>query len=495
MAEGKESEASVIRDRYRKLEELKKKGINPYPYSFNRKDTASELLAKFDKKLKAGDHTNSRAVVAGRVMAKREMGKLTFSHLQDSTGRIQILLKRDNDKDMHELFRLFDIGDIIGVKGKVFKTKTGELTVEAESVSLLSKSLYPLPEKYHGIHDTELKYRRRSLDLIMDPQAKEVFRKRAEIYKAIREFLEKNGFMEVHIPILQPQYGGANARPFMTKINAWDMNVYLRIAYEIHLKRLLVGGFEKIYALGSCFRNEGVDKTHNPEFSMMEIQWAYRDYKDAMKLTEELWNYVAKKVLGKTTIEYQGKKIDLKPPWERITVKDAIKKYADIDVDKLTDEELKELFITYNLSIEGDLTRGEIITALFEELVEDKLTKPTQVIDHPRESSPLAKPHRENPELVERVEPFINGWEVGNCYSELTDPVLQRKLLEEQVEKGRGGDEEAHPMDEDFIRSLEYGLPPNVGIGIGIDRMVMLLTNAKSIRDVILFPMMKPEGD
>ncbi|MEM4336879.1 MAG: lysine--tRNA ligase [Candidatus Woesearchaeota archaeon] len=492
--EARKTEELIIKEKQKKLEEIKKLKINPYPYRFDKKDNCADIIKKYSK-LKAGEHTKEKAVIAGRLISIRRMGKLTFAHLQDQSGKIQILFKEENGKDIYELLKLIDAGDILGIEGIVFATKTGEVTIEVKNMSLLCKSLRPLPEKWHGLKDPEIRYRKRYLDLVTTPGVRDVFIKRAEIYKAIREFLDSRGFIEVQTPILQTQYGGANARPFVTKINAWNMKMYLRIAYELHLKRLLVGGFEKVYDLSVCFRNEGVDKTHNPEFSMMEIQCAYEDYNYAMELTEQLWEYVAKKVVGSTIIEYEGKKINLKTPWQRITVKDAIKKYANIDVDKYSDSELKDFVNTYSLQIKGDLTRGSIITALFEELVEDKLIQPTHVIDHPRESSPLAKPHRKNPQLVERVEPFINGWEVGNCYSELTDPILQKKLLQEQAEKGRGGDEEAHPMDEDYIIALEHGLPPNVGIGVGVDRMVMLLTNSKTIRDVILFPIIKPESN
>ncbi|MBD3248945.1 lysine--tRNA ligase [Candidatus Woesearchaeota archaeon] len=483
-------EDKLMKERIGKLKQIRNLEIDPYPYNYDAKDKCRELHETYDE-LKKEEQSKKKAKVAGRVMALRPMGKAAFGNIKDATGKIQFYIKKESAKEDFRLFKLLDIGDIIGVEGEIFKTRTGELTVEVEKLNILSKSLRPLPEKFHGLKDDEIRFRKRYLDLIMNPEVKETFEKRAEIYKAIREFLDKKGFMEVQIPMLQPQYGGANARPFMTNIHAWeDMIVYLRIAYELHLKRLLVGGFEKIYDLSSCFRNEGVDKTHNPEFAMMEVQWAYADYNDAMQLTEELWEYVAKKVNGGTVIEYEGKKIDLKAPWKRLTIKDALKEYADIDVDKLSDDDLKKLVREHKL--EGN-NRGEWIVELFEELCEDKLIQPVHITDHPRESCPLAKPHRDNPEIVERVEPFINGWEVGNCYSELTDPIMQKKLLKEQVEKGRGGDEEAHPMDEDYIEALEHGLPPNAGIGIGIERMVMLLTGADSIREVILFPIMKPE--
>ena len=484
----------IDENKLRKLHELQELGINPWPYTYDQTHHAKDINEKYDH-LKKEEHTKDVVSVAGRIMLKRVMGKASFFHLQDMSGRVQVYLTKDTLRGNYKIFtKKVDMGDIVGVKGKIFKTKLGEVTIEVEEIELLSKSLLLMPEKYHGLKDEELRYRQRHVDLIVNPEVKEVFVKRAKIYKAIRKFLDDKGFMEIRTPILQTEYGGANARPFITKINAWNMNMYLRIAYELHLKRLLVGGFEKVYDLSSCFRNEDADRTHNPEFAMMEIQWAYGDYHDAMKLTEDLWEYVAKEVLGTTLIEVGGNKIDLKAPWERLTMKDALKKFVKIDVDKLSDKELYNLIRNYAIDYEGDIIRGTMIFRLFEELCEDKLIQPTHIIDHPKESCPLAKQHRDDPELIERVEPFINGWEVGNCYSELTDPILQRKLLEEQAAKGRGGDEEAHPMDEEYVNALELGLPPNTGIGIGVDRMVMLLTGSDSIRDVILFPTMKPKG-
>lgn len=485
--------AEIDKEKLRKLEELRDLGIDPYPYKFNQIHHAHDLNTKYAS-LNAGDHTKEKVSVAGRIMLKRVMGKASFFHIQDQGGRIQMYCREDvlGNEQYEILTKKLDLGDIIGVYGTIFKTKMGEVTVKVEKYEILCKSLLVMPEKFHGLKDEELRYRQRYIDFFINPEVKEVFFKRAKIYQAIREFLDKGGFIEVRTPILQTQYGGANARPFMTKINAWNMKMYLRIAYELDLKRLMVGGFEKVYDLSSCFRNEDADRTHNPEFAMMEIQWAYADYNDAMKLTEELWEYVAKKVVGKTSIEYNNINIDLKAPWKRLTVQQALKELANIDVDQFADEDLMELIQKYQIEHHGKLSRGEMIFALFEELCEGKLIQPTHIIDHPQETSPLAKPHRSNSKLVERVEPFINGWEIGNCYSELTDPILQRKLLERQAAKGRGGDEEAHPMDEDYINALEMGLPPNVGIGVGVDRMVMLLTGAQSIRDVILFPTMKP---
>lgn len=486
-----EDENILIKDRKRKLRKIRELGIDPYPFKYEVSHVSSKIQEDYSY-LNPGEHVEERVSTAGRITSFRMMGKAAFLHLQDESGKVQIYFKKDEiGEEKFSLLKLLDIGDFLGVTGTIFKTKKGEVTVSTEEFTLLCKSLRPLPEKYHGLKDEEEKHRRRYLDLIMNPEAKEIFQKRAKIYRAIRKFLDERGYIEVQTPILQTQYGGANARPFITKINAWDMPMYLRIAYELHLKRMLVGGLEKVYELSSCFRNEGVDRTHNPEFAMMEIQTAYKDYNYTMELAEHLWEYVAKEVNGSTIVKYGDKEIDLKAPWPRLTMKEAIKKYAGIDVENSTDEELQK-HIEKN-KIECENTRGGMIEALFEELVEDKLIQPVHILDHPKETCPLAREHREKPESIERCESFINGWEVGNYYSELIDPQIQREHFEEQVKKGRAGDEEAHPLDEDYIKALEYGLPPNAGLGIGIDRMVMLMTNMDSIRDVIFFPIMKPE--
>ncbi len=488
---GIEEENRLIKERVDKLRALRELGIDPYPYSFSKTHHAKEILEKYDR-LKAEETTDDKVSVAGRIMTLRNMGKATFMHVQDASGQIQLYIRKDDvGKDAYKLLKKLDLGDMLGADGRVFKTRTGETSVYVDKFDLLCKSLRPLPEKYHGLQDKETRYRKRYLDTITNPDVKDVFVKRARIYRAIREFLDERGFIEVQTPILQPIYGGGAARPFVTSINAWDMKMYLRIAYELHLKRLIVGGFEKVYDLNYCFRNEGSDKTHNPEFSMMEIQWAYADYNDAMRLFDELWEYVAKKVNGSTKIKFQDNEIDLKAPWRRTTMSDALEEFAGIDVNVLNDDELKDRLRGYNIDYEGEFSRGLAIMLLFEELCEDKIVQPTHIIDHPREACPLAKQHREDPSLIERSEPYINGWEVGNLYSELTDPIVQRELLEEQAKMLRAGAEEAHPMDEDYVQALEYGLPPNAGIGIGVDRMVMLLTGSESIRDVILFPTMK----
>ncbi len=477
-------ENHLIAERKRKLEELKKAGINPFAYHYDKRESSLEITSAYEK------FEGKEVSVAGRLVSMRDMGKICFAHIQDSSGKLQLYFSKEELKEAYSLLKLIDMGDIIGTKGKVFKTKTGETTVHVVTFELLTKSLRPLPEKWHGLKDPEARYRQRYVDFIVNPDVKEVFHKRAKIYKAIRGFLDSRDFIEVNTPILQSQYGGANARPFVTKINAWDMKMYLRIAYELHLKRLIVGGFEKIYDLSSCFRNEGVDKTHNPEFAMMEIQLAYADYDDMMRLTEELFEHVAKEVLGTTTIEYDGKKIEFKAPWKRLTMADAIREFIGLDVEKMSADELRAEARQRQLDVDENTQWGLIVNKLFE-LCEPKLIQPTFIMDPPIETCPLAKPHRKDSRFIERFEPFVNGWEMGNGYSELTDPLLQRKEFEEQVARGRGGDEEAHPMDEDYVKALEFGLPPNAGLGLGIDRMVILLTGAESIRDVTLFPIMR----
>ena len=486
-----EDENVLIKERKKKLAKIKDLGIDPYPYKYDTTHSNGQIKEKYSS-LEPEETTEDTVAIAGRIISFRSMGKAAFLHLQDETGRLQVYFRKDSIGDeKFSLLKLVDIGDFLGIEGKVFKTKKGEVTINATDFSLLCKSLRPLPEKYHGLKDEEQKHRKRYLDLIMNPESKEIFQKRAKIYKAIRNFLDERGYIEVQTPILQTQYGGANARPFVTRINAWDMPMYLRIAYELHLKRMLVGGLEKVYDLSSCFRNEGSDRTHNPEFAMMEIQTAYKDYFYTIELAEKLWEHVAKEVNGSTIVKYGEKEIDFKTPWPRLTINEAIKKYAGIDVDNATEKELEEHIKKNN--IECERTRGSMMEALFEELVEDKLIQPVHIMDYPKETCPLAREHRDNPLSIERCESFINGWEVGNYYSELIDPKIQREHFEEQVKKGRAGDDEAHPLDEDYIKALEYGLPPNAGLGIGVDRMIMLMTGTNSIRDVIFFPIMKPE--
>ncbi|MBI2667934.1 lysine--tRNA ligase [Candidatus Woesearchaeota archaeon] len=487
-----EEEHRLISQRKQKLQELRKNNINPYPYKFDKKNDAKEILENF-KKLKKEEKSKEKVSIAGRIMSLRIMGKVSFGHLQDFNGKIQFYVKEDElGREKYKIFTKLDIGDFIGINGTAFRTKRGEISIWVKKLELLSKSLRPLPEKWHGLKDMEIRYRKRYLDLLMNQEVKDVFLKRSKIIKAIREFLDSKGFKEVETPLLQQLYGGANARPFKTKINAYDMNMYLSISPELYLKRLIIGGFEKVYTICKNFRNEGVDKSHNPEFTMLELYWAYADYNDIMNITEDLILYVAKKVNKTTKIKYQGKNIELKKPWKKLTMKDSIKKYLKINIDKLNDDEIKDYLRNNNIEYEGEFNRGLAIELIFESLVQDKLIQPIFIIDHPRETTPLCKPKRGDNNIIERLEPYINGWEIGNGYSELNDPILQRELLEKQS-KQRIVEEENHPVDEDFINALEYGMPPTGGLGIGIDRLAMILTDSPSIRDVILFPIMKPE--
>ncbi|MEM4327971.1 MAG: lysine--tRNA ligase, partial [Candidatus Woesearchaeota archaeon] len=469
-----------------------KLGIEPYPYKYEPTHKAKILLEKYSK-LKPDEVTEDKVCVAGRFMSMRRMGKATFGHIDDGSGRIQLYFKEDKlGAEKYQVLKLLDIGDWIGAKGTVFKTKSGEVTVLVSAFDLLAKAIRPLPEKWHGLKDIEARYRQRYLDLIMNPEVREVFVKRTKIIDSIRDFLNSKGFLEVDTPCLQPIYGGANARPFKTFLNALKMDVYLRISNELYLKRLIVGGIDRVYEFARDFRNEDIDRTHNPEFTQVEIYQAYADFNDIMGLTEGLISNAAKKLYGTTKIEYRGNMIDLKGSWQKLSMVDAIRKHADIDVTRLPDEELFDLRRTFNLEISGDITRGKVIQALFEKEVTGKLIQPVFIIEHPKETTPLCKPSRINPdEFVERFELFIAGMEIANAYSELNDPLLQRALLEAQAKQLRAGFKEAHPMDEDFIRALEYGMPPTGGVGIGIDRLVMLLTNQPSIRDVIFFPFMK----
>lgn len=486
-------EQQLINDRLAKADKLKESKIEIYPYTYDKKDYASSLQESF-KELKAGEFSDKQAKVAGRILSLRLMGGVAFCHILDSTGKIQLYLSVDHLKEDYDTIKLFDIGDFIGAEGRMFRTKRGELSVEVKKFEFLAKTLRQLPEKWHGLKDPEVRYRKRYLDLIANPEVKDVFIKRAQIIAAVRELLNSKGFVDVDVPALQPIYGGASAKPFKTHINAWDLDLFLSISPELYLKRLIVGGFEAVYTICKNFRNEGVDRTHNPEFTMMECYWAYKDYHAMMELTEDLFIYAAKKLTGSTKVEYQGQSIDFKKPWARITMIDAIKKYANIDVNKMTDKELQKVIKDYKVKYEGDYIRGLAIAAIFESLVEEKIIQPTFIMGHPRETSPLCKVNKEHPELLDRFEAYVLGWEIGNAYSELNDPILQKKLLVEQAQSGERGDPDAHKMDEDFINALEHGMPPTGGLGIGIDRMIMLLTNAQSIRDVILFPTMRPEA-
>jgi len=491
VAEQNKDAGELVRVRRNKLEELQSAGKNPFEimkydtthHSMEIKDHFEELEGK-------------EVSVAGRMMFKRVMGKASFCNIQDLEGRIQAYVARDEiGVEEYKDFKKMDIGDIIGIKGTVFVTKTGEKSIHAKEVVLLSKSLKPLPEKFHGLKDTDARYRQRYVDLIMNEESKDTFIKRSKIISKIRSFLDGQGFMEVETPMLVPNAGGAAARPFETHYNALDEDVKLRISLELYLKRLIVGGLEKVYEIGRVFRNEGVDTRHNPEFTLMELYQAYTDYNGMMELTENLYRYLAQEVVGSTTITYNGIEMDLGKPFEKITMVDAVKKYAGVDFDEIhTVEDARKAADEHHVEYEERHKKGDILNLFFEEFVEDKLVQPTFVLDHPVEISPLTKKKPENPDYVERFEFFMNGWEMANAYSELNDPIDQRERFKAQEELLAQGDEEANSTDEDFLNALEIGMPPTGGIGFGIDRMVMLLTDSSAIRDVLLFPTMKSQG-
>ena len=480
---------ALLQVRRDKLKDLVERGKNPFEITkFDVTHHSQEIKDNFEQ-LNDKDVT-----IAGRLMSKRVMGKASFCHIQDLQGTIQSYVARDCiGEEEYADFKKLDIGDIVGVTGKVFETKTGEISIHAEKVTLLSKSLQILPEKYHGLTNTDLRYRQRYVDLIMNPEVKDTFVKRSKIIAAIRRYLDGQGFMEVETPMLVSNAGGAAARPFETHYNALDEDVKLRISLELYLKRLIVGGLEKVYEIGRVFRNEGVDTRHNPEFTLMELYQAYTDYNGMMDLTENLFRYIAKEVLGTTTITYNGIEMDLGKPFERITMVDAVKKYAGVDFAKVeTLEEARALAKEHKIEFEERHKKGDILNLFFEEYVEEHLVQPTFVMDHPVDISPLTKRKPSDPEYVERFEMFMNGWEMCNAYSELNDPIDQRERFAAQEEALKQGDEEANHTDEDFLRALEIGMPPTGGIGYGIDRLVMLLTNSPAIRDVLLFPTMKP---
>ncbi len=484
----------LMRQRKEKLNEIREAGIDPFPHQYAPTHTTSEIHKEFEDADKTPDETN-RVTIAGRIMTKRDHGKSSFAHLQDSTGQVQIYVRRDDvGADSYRIYRRFDVGDIIGASGVVFRTRTGELTILADTVELLSKSIRPLPEKWHGLQDKQTRYRQRYADLIMNPEVKEVFVKRTKIVQAIRDMLNEQNFIEVETPVLQPIYGGASARPFTTYHNTLDQPLYLRIANELYLKRLIVGGFDRVYEFSRDFRNEGMDRDHNPEFTMLELYLAYADYLEVMELTENLIAETVEKIHGTTKIAYQEEEIDFTPPWRRITMIESIQEYSDFDPDALSAHELYTKAVNAGIELAGDESKGEIIAELFDVYVESKLIQPTFIYDYPIEVSPFAKKKPENPELVERFEFFISGMEVGNAFSELNDPIDQRQRFMEQASNLAKGDEEAFMVDEDYLRALEYGMPPTGGLGIGIDRLTMLLTDQYSIRDVILFPQMRPEN-
>ena len=479
-------------EKRKKLHALREKGINPYPYSYERTANTADIFAQFDPALQAGDKKPENTFkVAGRIMTLRSMGKAVFFNLMDQSGPLQIYVKTEElPEKQKEAFLLTDLGDIVGVEGYVFKTQKGELSLYAKSFEMLTKSIEPLPEKFHGIQDIEIKYRHRHLDLISDRESMKVFITRSRIVKFIRNFLDARGFLEVETPILQPIYGGAAAHPFTTHHRTLDMRLYMRISPELYLKRLIVGGFEKIYDIGKVFRNEGIDRTHNPEFTLLEWYEAYTDYNHQMTQFEDLVSSMVKEICGSYKITFQEKEVDFTPPWRRLTVMDGLKEYAGINPETIDEKELFKKCKEKGSKLESAVSKGEMLMALFELTVEEHLWQPTFVMDHPVEISPLTKIHRNNSKLVERFEPFVACMEIGNSYSELNDPEEQLARLKDQESK-RGSNEEAHPMDEDFVYAMDMGMPPTGGVGLGIERIVMLLTNRPSIRDIVFFPTMK----
>lgn len=511
----------LVKRRLEELHEIKQLGINPYPHKFDVTTTSKEIIENFKDPAEGAEADKTEVSVAGRIMAIRKMGKATFCHIKDEAGKIQIYLKKDDiGEDSYKVFKLLDIGDIIGVKGFVFRTKTGEVSVHATSYELLTKSIQPLPvvkeevtetgEKivHDAFADVELRYRQRYIDLIVNENVKEVFIKRTKIIQSIKRTLERNNFFEVETPTLQALYGGANAQPFVTHHNALDIDLYLRISNELYLKRLIVGGFNRVYEFVRDFRNEGIDRTHNPEFTQVEWYQAYGDYFDSMNMFEEVVETACVDANGTSTVKYGDVEINFQRPWKRVRMVDAIKTKTGLDVMSMSKQEIIDYMVKNEIDIDRKIThsKGLVIAHLFEETCEEDLVQPTILYDFPIDTTPLCKPLREysmqqledmkkDPEAVifaERFEPYCNKWEMGNSYTELNDPVLQRKLLEEQVERGRGGEEETHPLDEDFLNAIEVGMPPTTGVGLGVDRLVMLLTDSQSIRDVIFFPLMRP---
>jgi lysyl-tRNA synthetase class 2 len=490
---------TLIQRRLEELKELNKQGVQTFAYSYDIDNYSIKIKNNFEQ------YENKTVKIAGRLMAIRRMGKASFAHIQDNEGKIQIYLKKDDIGDYYDVFKLLDIGDIIGIEGFVFKTKTGEISVHSKSFSLLSKSIRPIPipkettdeQGNKVIHDQftdkELRYRQRYLDLIVNPEIKEVFKLRSRIITEIRKYLDGNGFLEVETPILQPLYGGAAARPFTTHHNALDIDLYLRIADELYLKRLIVGGFDGVYEISKDFRNEGMDKSHNPEFTMLELYVAYKDYIWMMSYVENIISFISKNIFNTTEFEIEGNKINFNPPWKRISMVDELKNKTGLDVLTASKEELIKTIKGNGVEIKGSESKGKLIDTLFELTIQPELIQPTFVIDYPVELSPLAKRHRDKKGLVERFEGFVNGREICNAFSELNDPIDQRNRFEDQAKMREEGDDEAHQIDEDYVRSLEYGMPPTAGLGIGIDRLVMLLTNQPSIRDVVFFPQMRPQ--
>ena len=487
--DNQEDLTEVLRVRREKLSKLQEMGRDPFVQSrYDRTNYSADIKDNFE------EMEGKVVKIAGRIMSKRLQGKAGFIDIQDQEGRIQCYVRKDRiGEEEYDIFKTYDIGDIIGLEGEVFKTKKEEISVKATNVVLLSKSLQVLPEKYHGLKDQDTRYRQRYVDLIVNPEVKDAFLTRTKALKALRSYLDERGFLEVETPILNTIAGGANARPFVTHHNTLDIPMYLRIANELYLKRLIVGGFDKVYEMGRMFRNEGMSIKHNPEYTAMELYQAYADYEDMMRITEELISHMAEVATGSTVVNYQGTEIDFKPPWRRMTMIECVKEYTGVDFDTIeTDEEALAIAREKGIEITPGMRRGEVINAFFEEFGEDKLIQPTFITHHPVEVSPLAKRNAEDPRKTDRFEAFANKWELANAFSELNDPIDQKGRFMDQLRKKELGDDEACDMDEDFINALEVGLPPTGGLGIGIDRVMMLLTNSASIRDVILFPTMKP---
>ena len=476
------------RIRLEKMEALRARGIDPFGGRYEQTHHAREILEHYEAL------EEQKVSIAGRIMAKRVMGKAAFCHVQDLSGQIQAYIRRDDvGEEAYALFKSLDLGDLVGIEGKVFKTKTGEISVHAQAFVLLSKALRPLPEKWHGLKDVEMRYRQRHVDLIVNPEVKDVFITRSRVIQEIRSYLTEKGFLEVETPTLHNVAAGAAARPFITHHNALDIDLYMRIALELHLKRLIVGGLERVFELGRVFRNEGIDTRHNPEFTLMELYQAYADYHDIMDLTEDLIRSVSRKVRGTAKVMYQGQEIDLESPWRRVSMAQLVKEYTGADYEAWPDAAAaRQAAGELGVAVAADASRGRVLQAIFDEKVEEKLIQPTFVMDHPIEVSPLAKRKADNPDLTDRFELFMTGREYANAFSELNDPVDQRQRFLRQMEERAKGDEEAQMMDEDFVAALEQGMPPTGGLGIGIDRLVMLLTDAPSIRDVILFPTLRP---
>ncbi len=481
----------LVNQRLRKLEELRAKGIEPYPTTFARTVVNGEAVAEYDRL--AGTDVS----VAGRMVSRRIMGRASFCHILDGTGRIQLFLKEDIvGPEVYQTFRdLYDLGDVVGATGRLMKTRAGEVSVEVRELTLLAKSLRPLPEKWHGLTDVEKRYRQRYLDLIVNPHVRRIFQARSATVSALRRFLEERGFMEIETPVLQPVYGGALARPFTTYHHSLEREMYLRIATELYLKRAIVGGLDKVFEVGRVFRNEGIDSTHNPEFTVLETYEAYASYVDVMNMVEEMIPAVARAVTGSTTLTYRGESIDLRPPWRRLTLRQAILDQTGVDIEAhASRDDLYRCVAGMGLPIEPTSPRGKIIDELLSSKVERTLLQPTFLVDYPVELSPLAKRKPDNPHLVERFEAYVGGMEIGNAFTELNDAADQRSRFLEQIDARAAGDEEAHALDEEFIETLEHGMPPTGGLGVGVDRLVMLLTDQESIREVILFPSLRSSG-